>query len=79
MDIQNLLADVAKREGCYPDDVQWYSWPQAFGSTSGPRGGIGGQMVTSFQVYAFDPLVGRKQKFCAGVWKEWNGEFQGNW
>lgn len=79
MDINKLLLEVAIREKCHPEDIQWYSWPQMFSSTSGPRGGCGGQAMTSFQVYAFDPPVGKKQKFCAGVWDHWNGQFQEKW
>lgn len=77
--IEDLLIEVAKREGCYPGDILWYSWPQSFASTSGPRGGIGGCAITSFQVFAFDPPTGKRQKYCAGVWKNWSGEPDCRW
>ena len=51
--VDDLIAFVADKAGCSVDEVTWYSWPQVFGSTSGPRGGISGQAVTTFQVYAF--------------------------
>ena len=51
--IDDLIAFVADKAGCSVDEVTWYSWPQVFGSTSGPRGGISGQVITTFQVYAF--------------------------
>jgi hypothetical protein len=76
--IKALLETVAEREGCSPSEIDWYSWPETFGTTGGP-GGIGGNMLTSFQVMAFDPPSGRKQKYCAGKWKHWNGEFEEKW
>ena len=33
-------------------DLEWYSWPQSFGTTAGPKG-CGGNTITTFQVYAF--------------------------
>ena len=51
MNIDDLLAEVAKRENCQTDDIEWYSWPQAFPTTAGPHG-IGGNICTQFQVYA---------------------------
>lgn len=59
-------------------EINWYSWPQVFGSTAGPRGGIGGAMMTTFQVYAFESHL-KRCKYCAGVWKEWDGKFAGKW
>jgi len=35
-------------------DAQWWSFPKGFGSTAGPWGGIGGQMITSFQAVVVD-------------------------
>ena len=77
-DISDLIAYSAKQGQCRPDEVEWYSWPQAFGSTAGPGSGAGGQMITSFQVYAFD-ACGERIKWCAGVWRRWNGEMCGKW
>lgn len=31
-------------------DLDYYSFPQGFSSTSGPFGGIGGDAITSFQI-----------------------------
>lgn len=63
-------------------DLEWYSWPESFGSTSGPRGGIGGCMITRFQVYAFEIYTEEEYltlKWCGGVWKKWDREFMGRW
>ena len=79
MNIDDLLSEVAKREKCLLEDIQWYSWPQIFSTTAGPSGGAGGNICTSFQVVAFNPPNGRKCKYCAGVWRHWSGEFMQKW
>lgn len=33
-----------------PLTLEWTSWPQSFGSTNGPWGGIGGRALTRWQV-----------------------------
>jgi hypothetical protein len=35
------------------DYLRYYCWDEAFGSTSGPFAGIGGQMVTTFRMEAW--------------------------
>lgn len=75
MDIKNLLDDVARREQCDPSDVEWYAWPQVFPTTAGSKG-CGGSMCSTFQVIAFAPPTGKKQMFCGGIWRRWNGEFK---
>lgn len=75
--IDDLIAFIADKAGCHTGDVSWYSWPQVFGSASGPRGGISGQVVTKFQVYAFTAHGSKESvraKYCGGVWKHWNGK-----
>ena len=79
MNFEELIQEVADREGCHPEDVQWYSWPQSFPTTAGPSGGAGGNTCTTFQVFAFDPPGGRRQRVCAGKWRHWNGEFMQRW
>lgn len=79
IDIDKLLKEVANREGCDIQDIEWYSWPQSFPTTSGPSGGIGGNTISTWQVVAFIPPNGRKQKWCGGKWKHWNGQFQQQW
>lgn len=77
MSVDELLLFIAEKAGCSTKEVTWYSWPQAFGSTSGPRGGISGQAVTTFQVYAFT-AHGKNEsvraKYCHGIWRHWDGE-----
>lgn len=45
--------EAAKELGVPEAWLDYYAWPQAFGSTAGPFGGIGGQAVTSFTIEAF--------------------------
>ena len=46
--------DEAARELGVPCSyIDYYAWPQAFGSTAGPFGGIGGQAMTSFTIEAY--------------------------
>ena len=34
----------------YYYSIDYYAWPQVFGSTAGPFGGIGGATMTSFTI-----------------------------
>jgi hypothetical protein len=76
--VDELLSEVAARENCDVDDIEWYSWPEAFGATAGPSG-VGGATVTRYQVYAFSPPSNKLQKYCAGQWRHWNGELNQKW
>jgi hypothetical protein len=52
------------------DNIFIRAWVDVFGSTSGPRSGMGGQSVTPFQVFAFDDQNSDKSiLWCAGLWK----------
>ena len=75
--IDDLIRQVAIRAGCEREDVEWYSWPQAFGTTAGP-GGVGGSTMSTFQVFAFD-APGERSRYCGGKWRAWNGEFCQPW
>ncbi len=37
-----------------PSELRYSSFVRMYGSTTGPFGGIGGQMMTEFQIEAFD-------------------------
>ncbi len=49
----------------YPDELKYVRWLQVFGSTAGPFGGIGGQMMTEFlmEAWAWDIFA---VVFCNG-------------
>ena len=78
MDVESLIAEAAKLAGCESHEVEWYSWPQVFGTTAGPHGGAGGNQITAFQVFAFI-APGLMLRCCNGVWRRWSGEFQQRW
>lgn len=82
MDINKLLEFVADKAGCTVDNVSWWSWPQVFGDSSGPHNRPAAQIITTFQVFGFN-AHGTKDtvriKYCAGVWRDWNGEPMGRW
>jgi len=59
---------------CRVDELTWWSWPQVFSDTSGPHGGMAGQMLTTFQVFGFESPAGERLMCCDGIWRPWNGE-----
>lgn len=49
------------------DCIDLYTYPVVSGSTAGPGGGIGGQMMTSFQMYALvSNIDNRAMLICCG-------------
>lgn len=67
--IDNLVKEAAERLDTLPSKMNWWTWPEYFGSTSGPRGGIGGAAVTKFQVFLFEGADLSRLLYCGGVWK----------
>ena len=63
-----------------PEDLEYYSFPQSFGSTAGPFGGIGGQAITSFQIEVFTHQYGGYGAviFCGGRFWKWIEKFTPN-
>jgi len=43
--------------------LSYYAWPQVFGSTAGPFGGIGGQAISTFTIEAWE-FMGHAFLFC---------------
>jgi hypothetical protein len=76
--IESLIATVAERDQCLPEEVAFYSWPQNFETTCGSLGGASGNMISTFQVYAFSTPKSHT-RICCGFWRRWNGEFQQKW
>lgn len=80
MDVSTAFIDAAYRLKCSSHELEMYSWPETFSSTSGPRNGLGGQAFTTFQVYAFRREGNVKGiKRCAGISKEWHGDMCEEW
>ena len=72
---QRFLEDS---QWCQPQHLEYWAWPQVFGSTAGPFGGIGGQAMTTFTIEAWsNGLGGEAVLFCHNkilkVVKEWEG------
>ena len=80
-DIAPLLEYAAKYFDVAVEFVDWWSWPEMFGSTAGPGGGIGGQMMTQFQVFAFAADYTEKKPliYCAGRWRVWRNHPEQRW
>ena len=47
------------------EDLGYYAWPQAFGSTCGPFPGIGGSAISTFTIEAWE-FNGKALYFCQG-------------
>ncbi len=68
---------ILKKNNVQFIDVFYYAWPEMFGSTAGPRKGIGGQAVTTFTVEAWvcDDL-GPTVYICAGMYSFDDSRFE---
>lgn len=47
------VIDILKKRNVQYFEIYYYAYPQIFGSTSGPCGGIGGQAMSDFTVEAW--------------------------
>ena len=72
MDIINILIDEAAHYMKVDRGfVEFYAWPGTFSNTSGPVGGCGGQMMTSFTVFGLhNTLDDSGLLYCCGKWKK---------
>ena len=54
-EIQDKILNTFKSNGVQiiESEIDYYAWPQLFGSTAGPNGGWGGSAMTTFTVHAF--------------------------
>lgn len=81
MDYQRQIKDqvlqILKDRKAQYCGIAYYAWPQTFGSTSGPCGGIGGCAMSTFTVEAwvcddYGPTV----YTCAGMYHFENERFE---
>lgn len=64
-DRQKERKEAAIKLGCEVQYLEYFAWPQQFGSTTGPFGGIGGQAISTFTLEAWSD--GRNAAiFCNG-------------
>jgi len=78
--IDNLLEEASRKLGVSTHEIEYFSWPQTFGSTAGPGGGIGGSVMTDFQIFAFR-IKGQLKgiQTCANYWRPWSGQLEEYW
>ena len=53
--------------GVDTNELEYYAWPQMFGSTCGPRRGVGGAAMSVFTVEAWTNMVVTVY-LCAGMY-----------
>lgn len=44
---------IKEKQSLSPDCLEYWAYPQGFGSTAGPFGGVGGQAFTTFTIEAW--------------------------
>jgi len=71
------VIDILKDRKVEYMDLDYYAYPETFGSTAGPRGGIGGCAMSKFTVEAWvcdegGPVV----YLCAGMYCFDNSRFE---
>lgn len=74
-----VAEEAAERLETTAERLSMWAWPQVFGSTSGPHGGIGGAAMTRFQVLGFEADDGQAILWCDGVWKPWPAPLKQQW
>lgn len=78
-EIPKEVIDIFNKLGidCY--DYDYYAFPEIFGSTSGPRGGIGGAAMSKFTVDAYVVHRIGTVYSCNGKYKFRKGNFVQKW
>ena len=66
-DLQLKAAEILNLE--YPDELDFFAWPEVFGSTAGPNPGFGGCVITTFTVFGFRSPNGDGVLHCGNQWK----------
>ncbi len=73
------VLDIFHRAGidCY--DLDYYAFPEVFGQTSGPHGGIGGSAMSAFTVEAYVYQDIATVYVCSGKYKLRKGKYVARW
>ncbi len=70
------VVDLLRKNNVRYFELDYYAFPQTFGSTSGPHGGMGGQAISTFTVEAYVcEGTGPTVYTCAGKLKFDPGKF----
>jgi len=74
------VLEMMEKKGIKYFDVDYYAFPETFGSTSGPCGGIGGCSMTTFTVeaYVFNG-TGPTVYVCSGKYKFKDEKYKARW
>lgn len=77
-EIPEEVRKILSEKNLKPFDISYYAWPQVFGSTTGPRSGIGGQAISAFTVEAYVCECGdgtHTVYLCYGMYVVQQGKF----
>lgn len=73
------VLDIFKRAGIESEYIDYYAFPEMFGSTSGPHGGIGGAAMSMFTVEAYVCQDIATVYVCSGKYKLRKGKYVARW
>lgn len=66
--LPDFICQIIKDKNIEFFDYDYYAWPQTFSSTSGPRGGVGGQTMSTFTIEAYSFDSEKTIYVCAGMY-----------
>jgi hypothetical protein len=76
-ELVELYRKVFPEQNASVEELEYYAWPEVFASTSGPYGGIGGAMMTTYTVEAlYNGLTGTTLYVCANTYQKSRGPFK---
>ena len=70
------IIDLFTKHGVAHPFLEYYAWPQVFGSTKGPRPGLAGQAMTTFTVIAWVDQTGAVIYECNDMYYFSTGELE---
>jgi hypothetical protein len=74
------VLDILKKEKVEYLGLDYFAFPETFGSTAGPRKGIGGSAMSTFTVEAYVcDGIGPTVYVCTSEYKFTKGRYQASW
>lgn len=74
------VLDILKKKEVKYYAVDYFAFPETFGSTAGPRGGVGGCAISTFTVEAYVCNgIGPTVYVCAGQYKYKDEKYKARW
>jgi hypothetical protein len=72
-----LYRKVFPEQNASAEQLEYFAWPELFCSTSGPYGGIGGAVMTTFTVEAFyNGVYGTTLYVCLSTYQKGTTKFE---